>query len=346
MNNQWAQSGNNFMLREVSQNKKLLKTAIYKVEENGMTGELYLSQVMDKFEFPYKIYGIEDKFINRVKLTYDNTVGNLGILLNGVKGTGKTVTSKQVCNALELPVILVSHPFQGLPNFINEIQQNVVIFIDEYEKIYSERDHSVLTVMDGALDNGYRKVFLLTTNNLYVNENLLERPGRIRYLKTYGNLSVEVITEIVDDKLIHPELRKVTIDFIAQLQTITVDIVKAIIDEVNIHNEDPKEFKDVFNIKIMDSKYNVYELIPGKKDPVTVALNCRVNPSPKFENKMAEGNWDFEANRTDYGNIINVIDDVTVVVEDWDIGEDGSDVKTIKTYVVEEVKQYHYGYAF
>lgn len=353
MNNQWVRSANNYFIREVSQNVKQLKPAIYKLEQNPATGELYLSQVLDKYEFPYKVYGIENKFIERVKKTYDNTTGNLGILLNGVKGTGKTVTSKQICNELGLPVIIIHTRFDGIPNFINDIQQNVVIFVDEFEKIYSDRDHSVLTIMDGAMDNGFRKVFLLTTNELYINPNMIERPGRIRYLKTYGDLSVEIITEIVDDKLIHTDLRKETITFISQLETITVDIVKAVVDEVNIHNEDPKLFKDVFNVKSMDSKYNVYELVPGSTTPIEIAKNQRISPN-KFEQRHVDDEWDFEiGGYEDMGEIISVIDDHTAVTEKWVRERDKNDkiieTKKIRTFVIEEVKQYHqsyYNYAF
>ena len=350
MNNQWVQSANNFYIREVSQNVEKLHPAIYKLEQNPMTGELYLSQVLDKYEFPYKIYGIETKFIERVKKTYANTTGNLGILLNGIKGTGKTVTSKQICNELGLPVIIIHTRFDGIPNFINDIQQNVVIFVDEFEKIYTDRDHSVLTIMDGAMDNGFRKVFLLTTNELYVNDNMIQRPGRIRYLKKYKDLPIDVIEEIVDDKLIHTELRKETVAFISQLETITVDIVKAVVDEVNIHQEDPKAFKDVFNVKTIDSKYNVYELVPGEKEPAVIAKNTQINPK-RFEQKHVDDEWDFEVGGWgDLGEIISVIDENTVVTEDWVRERDEKDnvieVKKVRTFVIEEVKQYHYGYAF
>jgi MoxR-like ATPase len=33
--------------------------------------------------------------------------------MNGVKGTGKTVTAKQICNLLELPVIIIHRGFNG-----------------------------------------------------------------------------------------------------------------------------------------------------------------------------------------------------------------------------------------
>jgi hypothetical protein len=341
MNNQWIQSTNNFYIREVSQNVKALKPAVYKLEQNPSSGELYLSQIQDKYEFPYKIYNVETDFIDRVKKSYDNTNGNLGILLNGVKGTGKTVTSKQICNILNLPVIIIHYRFEGIPDFINNIQQNVIVFIDEFEKIYDGRDHSVLTIMDGALDNGFRKVFLLTTNSLYINENMIQRPGRIRYLKTYKDLTKETIIEIVDDKLIHTEWREQTIEFISQLETITIDVVKAIIDEVNIHNEEPNVFKDVFNIKQINDKFDVYEIVPGNPVATQVAFDAKVFPSKIYvRQSVGEG---LEINGRYMGEIIQVIDENNIVVESFNHTEDR---KEIHHYRIEGVRTYHHSFAF
>ena len=334
MINQWAYSASNYFLREVSQNLETLPVAVYKVEEN-MTQGVFLTRIQDKFDFPYKVYGIETSFINRVKKTYDNTKGNLGMILNGVKGTGKTVTAKQICNTLNLPVIIISHASENIPGFINDIQQNVIIFIDEYEKIYSDRDHSVLTVMDGALDNGYRKVFLLTTNQLYVNDNLLQRPGRVRYVKTYKDLSREAIEEIVDDKLINKEFKQDVIDFIANLETITVDIVKAIIDEVNIHEEIPTAFEDVFNIEKLEDKYDIYKIVEGKK-PELMHSQAEINFDKIDEECIGD---DLEINRRiSLGEIEELVDTDIVRVSKYD---HRTDKRVGATYKVENIKQKH-----
>lgn len=269
MNNKWSQSGSSFYVGDSTNQKDKLEVGIYSLESDPRTGALYLERLSDKFEFGYKMYGIQEKFINRVLITYQGTKGNLGILLNGVKGTGKSVTAKVLSNELSMPVILVNKGYRGVADFINNIQQEVLVFVDEYEKVfksneYSDDSSSLLTVMDGVLENGYRRVFLLTTNHLKVNENLLDRPGRIRYLKTYGDLDKDTIEMIVDDLLQYREHREATIKFISMLQLITVDIVKAVVTEVNIHNEDPNSFKDVFNVTKKEDTYKAYLI---SKDP-------------------------------------------------------------------------------
>ena len=337
MRNQWVQASGNWYLREVSQNQPTLEPAVYKLNFNPQTGELYLTQVQDSFDFPYKVYGIENGFIDRVIKTYDNTKGNLGVLLNGVKGTGKTVTSKQICNKLGLPVIIIHEDYDGIPSFINSIQQTVVVMIDEFEKIYQEKDHSVLTVLDGVLDNGFRKVFLLTTNELYINTNMLQRPGRIRYLKTFKDLPLETITEIVDDMLVNADYKTAIIEAISELETITVDIIKAIVQEVNIHDEVPSNFLDVFNVKKIDNKFDVVKIIPGK-EPMVIGSGVEIEP--KKITKSSRGNQ-FYVDREYIGEIIRVLSDNSILVRKWEEDREGNDVRVEVQYQVEKARGYH-----
>ena len=61
-----------------------------------MTGEIFLERIADKFYFGFKLYGIDETFVTHVLDTYSKQASkhNLGVLLNGAKGTGKTVTAK------------------------------------------------------------------------------------------------------------------------------------------------------------------------------------------------------------------------------------------------------------
>jgi hypothetical protein len=339
MNNQWVQASGNWYLREVSQNQPSLRPAVYKLNYNLQTNEMYLTEIQNSFELPFKVYGIENGFINRVVKTYDNTTGNLGILLNGVKGTGKTVTSKQICNKLNLPVIIVHSNYDGVPSFINSVQQDVIIMIDEYEKIYREKDYSVLTVMDGVLDNGFRKVFLLTTNELYINTNMLQRPGRIRYLKTFKDLPLSVINEIVDDMLIYPEHRTATIEAISELETITVDIVKAIVSEVNLHNEVPADFLNVFNVKKIDNKFDIIKIIPGR-EPKIVKQNAEIDPKRIDKNSRGRN---FYADGDYLGEIKKVVSDNLIIVNEYvEVGDDDDDeVQRDVQYQIEKARTHH-----
>lgn len=340
MKTSWKYGNNDYYIDDKSTQLDKLPVAVYKVMFNSNLNVYYLSHIQEKFPFNYKVYGQENSFVNRVIKTYHNTKNNLGVLLNGVKGTGKTVTAQRICNELGLPVIVVHQtPEQNvsLASFINDIQQNVIVFFDEFEKLFKQHyddGSTVLTIMDGVLNTDYRRVFLLTTNKITINDNMLQRPSRIRYVKTFVDLSLEAITEIIDDKLVHLEHKQALIDFISKLEVITVDIVKAIIDEVNIHNESPFEFKDIFNVTRADNLVNLYEQEKGGQWKLTYP-EVKVNLT-RFDNYSIQDIININDNY--YGQIKAVLNDHTAVVS---VEDEESEKNKVITIRIEKLERRH-----
>lgn len=314
MNNVWTQSANNFALKEISQQVPLLPVGVYKYQLDQFENP-YLTRIADKFHFPYKIYGIERSFIDRIKRSWSETTGNFGVLLNGVKGTGKTVTAEMICNEMNLPVIIIPFHHKSIVSFLNEIQQDVIVFIDEFEKIYDGYNNSLLPIMDGALKTKHRLMFLLTTNELRIERNLLQRPSRIRYVKTFDDMTLDVIMEVVDDTLLHPELRECTIKMISELPIITMDLVKSIVQEVNIHHEDPQVFKAIFNVHSdREELYNVFKLNDeGVKEEVASCTTIE----PRWITAQGSIGNDFHIGHAYRGTITNVISESQLVVKQY-----------------------------
>ena len=261
----WLQDGNTFSQGSATtvSHPEGIPKGIYEVKLS-MSG-FYLYKIAESFTFDYKLYGLNQKFINYVLKTYENTTGNLGVLLDGIKGTGKTVTAKELCNHLQLPVILV----QSMGDDTNDklikylstaIDFDCIFFFDEYEKEFKDSS-DVLSFMDGTYNSVYRKIFLLTTNKLNVDSNLLGRPSRIRYKKSFDNLSEEVTREILNDILKDKTAIEKVIELTHSMNIITIDLIKAIATEINIHGvEFLPDIKEIFNIEFSKFTY-LYRII-------------------------------------------------------------------------------------
>jgi len=346
----WSVSDNQYIPVATNSLDNQLPTGVYTIKV-PMMGPTCLEKIKDEFHFGYKLYGHNYPLVERVIKSYIHTDGNLGILLNGVKGTGKSVTAELICNKaaddLGMPVVLVNSQISNLSEFLANIHQDIVVFIDEFEKVFSSTDEygesydktqHVLTIMDGALKSKYRRLFVFTTNNKYINDNLLQRPGRLRYVVEYKDLTKAVIEEIIDDMLVYKERRQECIDFISSLKLITVDIVKAIIQEVNIHNEDPKDFKDIFNVEEKGHVYNLYKgEIDLTKDYMTKPLHEGVELHLSSLARKGPRNEGLRINDEYIGLIKNVTGKVITYVDDK-----GNEQK----FTYEEVKAFHHAYAF
>ena len=271
--NIWIQDGDTFMKGSATTKAHPggLPKGIYEVKESMMG--YYLNRLGDSFVFNYKLYGINAEFIEHFVKTYTNTTGNLGVLFNGIKGTGKTVTAEELCNRLGLPVIIVKacKEVDNMLKFLaTQINFDCIFFFDEYEKEFKESS-AVLSFMDGVHNSQYRKVFLLTTNELEINNNLLGRPSRIRYVRSFGNLPEETTLELLNDILINKEAIEPVLDLVRQMQIITIDLVKALSQEVNIHGIDKIDLiRKNFNLEFSNFTYLVesIELESGSLDKV------------------------------------------------------------------------------
>lgn len=254
----WIKTGNEFsQMSSTIELVENLPIAIYSLKCNPRTEELYLEKIEDAFTFNTRIYGLEDKFIEHVIRTFENTDKNLGVLLNGEKGTGKTICAKIIANRMGLPVILCDNPYDNIAPFIAQFNAPAIFFFDEFEKNFKDNTELLLSVMDGAYNTQTRKIFLITTNNLHINSNFLSRPSRIRYKKTFGNLSQEVVREYCDENLKNKDFLEEIVSFIDSLTISTIDILKAVVEEVNLHNCHIDEFEDFFNTETAPYKYEV-----------------------------------------------------------------------------------------
>lgn len=231
---------------------------IFRIYEQPQTKRLGLEKIDDTFRFDFKIYELDcEDIMSKIIKTWTSDLfresnKNLGVIFNGIKGTGKTIAAKQLCNRIGLPVIVISKPVDGMLEFIQSLHFESIILIDEAEKTFREEQEVLLKMIDGVY-NDMRKLYILTTNKLSIDENLLGRPGRIRYIKEFSNLPAKAVNDVIDDNLNDISLKDDVLKVVDSLEISTIDILKAIIDECNIMGSVPSDS----TLNIPKAKYKI-----------------------------------------------------------------------------------------
>lgn len=237
----WLNVGNTFnQANDAASSYKTLPVGIYHLKYNDIDRKFYLNKMSEKFIIPFKVYDIELDFINKITTCFTRLNKDLGVLLQGIKGTGKTVTAKLICNRLELPVIVVSEEFEeeDLSAFIATINQDIILFFDEFEKTYTYHTN-ILKLLDGEYKTNFKKLSLFTVNSSnQLPKYLFDRPSRIRYVKEFASISESAIDEICYDYLEDKEnicsnIKEIK-NKLKTISIITIDIIKAICEEINL----------------------------------------------------------------------------------------------------------------
>jgi hypothetical protein len=160
-----------------------------------------------------------------------------------------------------------------------------------------------------------------------INENLLERPSRIRYHKTYGDLKIDAIREIIEDLLVDKSFAAEIEAYVSQLEIITLDIVKEVIREVNMHGEGPTAFQEIFNARKAPNSFHITELVEADGKVTEARLFSHVAIDPVKITMDCVGD-EFEVNNRGMGIIEEVIAEDLIKVK-WYYGKP-NELKTIR----------------
>lgn len=288
----FVQRGSTFSLQDGASSKThdVLPPGNY-VVKRSMFG-FYLEQVKD-FGDQGKIYGDAVKKATRIINTFESRSKSTGVLLSGVKGTGKTMMSRILgfeCFKRGMPCLIINEPHVGddFNQFIQAINQPTMIMFDEFEKVYpKEKQEHMLTLLDGVFPT--KKLFVLTSNSMSrMDENMVSRPGRIFYHLDYKGLDEQFIRDYCEDNLIN----KKYIDALCSMTTLywafTFDMLQAIVEEMNRYDESPAEAVKMLNAKPDEMSrhisYDVVTYLDGKQ-----LHEDDFDPSVINNNPMREG---------------------------------------------------------
>ena len=261
------------------ENKNFIKVGdkiIFKPTTDGLDYELESGKVytlsVDKwsdeisfkiapdFSMPSKIYETEEdsRFINKVLNYYNKSgEGTTGVMLSGLKGSGKTITAKNIAIKSNLPIILIDKGFRPsfLINLFNKLSKVEACFVfDEIDKLGEDYDDDyLLKILDGANTSGKKLVLCTCNNSDDVSEYLKDRCSRIRYWREFSELSASMIQSILEDRLIDKDEVKPLTDFIIEnFAVISFDNISSFVDEVNEYPN--ATFEELFKDMNLSSK--------------------------------------------------------------------------------------------
>lgn len=260
--------GNDYRFYDSFEVVEKFPNSTFIIKDGGMSG-LYFQEETTKV-FQEKIFDIDGDFIYHVLSSYKVNQKSVGVLLKGKKGLGKSFTAQRICSSLSLPIIKITSNFNkntDLFSLLNQIQQEHIIYIDEFDKIFShrkEKDESslynqedFLSFLDGGNTNNVKKLFLITSNE-DVNRYLENRPSRLRYVKYYNKIDSDVVKLIVNELLINTQHKEDLIDNL-DLEDLNIDILIQIINEINNLNIPYTKFKSFFNYTPSQNFYKINE---------------------------------------------------------------------------------------
>lgn len=242
-----------------------LPAQVYQVNFEKMSG-FFLSK-MEDIVIKEKIYGVHEEKVSKVLSSFSAFSRNLGVILSGDKGIGKSMFAKLLSvKAIDkgYPLIIVNHYIPGIADYLESIQQEVVVLFDEFDKTFNSKDSrdsmndpqaEMLTLFDG-LSQG-KKLFVVTCNNLNsLNDYLVNRPGRFHYHFRFDYPDGKQIREYLMDKIdekFYGEIDNV-ITF-ANKVPINYDCLRAIAFELSLGSSFSDAVKDLNIVNVTKELY-------------------------------------------------------------------------------------------
>lgn len=237
-----------------------LKPAIYTLECSREEG-LHLLDIQDKYSLPKKVYGKHEEAVKRVIHTHLSKKGNTGILLTGLKGTGKSLFVKFLSNQMlkqGYPIIQVNKAYSGedLFNFVENLGDCVILF-DEFGKNYSPYNSSgtpsqssLLSMLDGLSNS--KRLHLFTENSQDdITQYMINRPGRVHYHFKYNRLSNDIIKEFCEDSEVPKEVTEELLALVSKIKVLSFDVVKCLIDEWKLYGGALEDLIHTLNITLL-----------------------------------------------------------------------------------------------
>lgn len=291
-----SDAGNQIYLNPPKGNvARKIPAAVYIVKQDE-DKNYFLEKDSDGHELPKKLYGTANARVKKVMDAFGYVKGNLGVLLTGGKGTGKTLLTDAIsneCIKTGVPVVVVRDTFTdtGFLKFIKDLGRICLVF-DEFEKTYSQREQNeLLTLFDGMFATD-RLVLLTGNDGFAISPLYINRPSRILFYWKYGLLEDDVVKGYCKENLKSKKYTDNILSIHSSTPTFNFDSLKQLVSECNRMNGKPfKEITDGLNIDTGNVTDVELVKIDSKLEIVSpqIAKNGHDSFALRYSYKNAEG---------------------------------------------------------
>ena len=279
-----------------------IPAATYAVSFNKEQG--FILELQPDIVVKEKTYGVLDEKVNKVLNTFDKFERNLGVILSGKKGIGKSMYAKLLAQravSKGLPLFIVNNFIPGIADYLASIEQEAVVLFDEFDKTFNsghkndigDPQTEMLTLFDGLYQG--KKLFVVTCNDLHnLNDYLVNRPGRFHYHFRFECPNADEIREYLKDKMseeYHKEIEEV-VKFSGKVE-VNYDCLRAIAFEIQNSGSFKSAIKDL-NI-VNNNESATYEVIitfeSGYKTVVTEVIDMFSTDEETVSVRNKDGRW-------------------------------------------------------
>lgn len=249
---------------------------VYNIKVDSYTKVVSLEETAP-FSMPSKVYctSRDKRFIDKVLNSYKlSENGFTGVMLSGLKGSGKTIMAKSIANESNLPIINIDKSIRpwALKVLVELLgDTNICFMFDEIDKLLEDYDDSaLLQILDGADTKGKHMILFTCNNEKYISEYLIDRCSRIRYWRKFDEMSPSLIMEVLNDKLNNKKEVESLTDFIKDnFKICSFDNIASFINEVN--NYPTTTFEELFEDMNLTSKNG--QIKPAKRNSEFIKSN-------------------------------------------------------------------------
>lgn len=275
MNNNFIENGFNFDVIPSGCIHQSLPADSYKTAFNPTNGKAWLVRDPGRVAVSLrhsKIYGNAKEIADHAITAWQKRGKHTGILLSGVWGTGKSVTSHLIASGalidLEVPVIFVSpeHVNPAVIDLVNSITCECVVIMDELDKsamVGSDDDVSagkLLELLDGVSSNNHMYI-LVCNETRRLPPGILNRPGRVLYHWKHEYLTEDAIREVCTDKGVPEDISTALCRLTVGLNVLTYDNLSSLIYEYQEFGTHPQDAMRYLNIKAASKDYTLCRIM-------------------------------------------------------------------------------------